>query len=182
MVAIKSKDHVKRSDSLDCYTECSEILKYEMGTLEVGPLVETEMLRIEDENVKNDWLRAVKHTKFQETKLKKVVQSPLRNKPITKASLVHLYEALKHIDHDQGLDSNKCFHSILNFGFMSGVSNYFQKISLFSLTIYDVSNKRCLKLLCKPAVLAPTVFIDDVCCSSPGLGSAFTLRDFEFLH
>lgn len=140
------------------------------------------MLKIEDENVKNDWLRAVKHSKFQESKLKKVVQSPLRNKPLTKASLIHLYEALRHVDHDQGLTTNKCLQSILNFGFMSGVSNYFQKISLFSLTIYDISNSRYLRFLCKPAVLAPTIFIDDVCRSSPGSRSPFTFRDLEIFH
>lgn len=120
------------------------------------------MLKIEDENVKNDWMRAVRHTKFQESKLKRVVQSSLRNKPICKESLIHLYEAVQHIDHDQGITDKKNYQSILNFGFMNGVSKYFKKISLFSMTIYDISNKRYLRLLCKPAVLSHTIFIDDV--------------------
>jgi hypothetical protein len=63
---------------------------------------------------------------------------------------------------DQQLDESRNLQSILNFGFMSGISNYFKKISLFSLTIYDISNKRFLRVLCKPAVLSHTVFIDDV--------------------
>lgn len=119
------------------------------------------MLQIEDENVRNDWKKAEKHSKFQESKLRKVVQSSVRNKPLTKQCLVHLFEAIQHMDHDQNLGDNRNIQSILNFGFMSGISNYFKKISLFSLTIYDIVNRRFLKLVCKPAVLAHTVFIDD---------------------
>lgn len=132
-----------------------------MGNLIIRPLQVTEMLQIEDDNVRTDWKKAEKHTKFQDSKLKKVVQSGVRNKPITKQSLVHLFEAFQHVDHDQQLGDGRNLQSILNFGFMSNISNYFKKISLFSLTIYDVTNRRFLRLLCKPAVLAHTVFIDD---------------------
>jgi hypothetical protein len=154
--------YLTSDESFDSRFDYSEVLKYELGTLEVKPLQETEMLKIEDENVKNDWARAVRHTKFQETKLKRVVQSSLRNRPVCKESLINLYEAMQHVDHDQGITDTKMYQSILNFRFMSGVSKYFKKISIFSLTIYDISNKRYLRLLCKPAVLSHTVFIDDV--------------------
>lgn len=133
-----------------------------MENLVIRPIQVNQMLQIEDNNVRNDWKKAVKHTIFQDSKLKKVVQSSLRNKELTRQSLVHLFEALQHVDHDQQLDESRNLQSILNFGFMSGISNYFKKISLFSLTIYDISNKRFLRVLCKPAVLSHTVFIDDV--------------------
>lgn len=163
----RSSFGITRPDSFDLSGEDSQILKYEMGNLIIKPLEVTEMLQIEDDNVRTDWKKAEKHTRFQDSKLKKVVQSSLRNKPLNRRSLVHLFEALQHVDHDQQLTESRNLQSILNFGFMSAISDYFKKISLFSLTIYDITNRRFLRLVCKPAVLAHTVFIDDVTKQSP---------------
>ena len=139
-----------------------EFLKYEIDSKLIHPIQEQEMMKIEDENVRNNWQLAVNHSLFQEEKLLAVVRSGVRNKPFDADSLVHLFEALQNADHDQQLEDTRRASSILNFGFMRCITDYFKKISLFSMSIYDLSNRRCLRLMCKPSVLSHSIFIDDV--------------------
>lgn len=140
-------------------------------------------MKIENDNMRNNWQKALKHTKFQEDKLAKVVKSPIRNKPFCKDSLIHLFEAIQNIDHDQQLSESKGVESILSFGFMSCINQYFKTISMFSLVLYDISNKKYLRFMCKPSVLANTIFIDDVAFSvTVGSRGAFVVRNSAVVH
>lgn len=139
-----------------------EILKYEIERSDIKKLQETKMIKIEDTNVCTDWDKAVLQSRKQEQRLKQIVTNPFRNQAFSNESLIHLFEGLQFIKHDQiVVDDERSAVSIMNFGFMKSIGTCFKKMSKFSLALYDIENKRCIRFMCKPSVLSNTLFLDD---------------------
>lgn len=149
-------------NSDDNLTDEKPILKYEKQPSIILPFQELDMLKIENDNVKTEWKKAVDHSKYQEDKLKSLISSDFRNKPFCKENLIHLFEALQFIENDQQLEESKKKTSLITFGGLKNLTTTFKKINMFSMMIYDISNKRALRLMCKPSLLSSTIFIDDV--------------------